>query len=386
MKVKLLIAMFLLLGIVMNIKGQEVKLDGVVYSINSYPDSEGSIVYEARLLEIEDKTTTQIVIASSVEYEGQTYPVTHIATTSVFTSCKNLVSVEVSAGSTSFCSENGVLFNKDKTELYVYPAAKQNDSYFIPEGVTLIQKYAFYGCTKLTSLRIPASIKWIGVAGQVGNFSNCSALTSIEVDPENPSYSSIDGVLFNKNGKILYVYPGGKQGNYMIPEGTLEIEGNAFECAGLTSVHFPLSLESLGSYVFYRCTALTDIYCRSEKPISTSDAPFSEEAYKNATLHIPLGCKSVYEAEKSWRFAHIVEEDPMVIGTNELLDDITYMDGILYLPENVPSNVFIYASNGNLIQTHIATAGNFDLSALSKGAYIIKVEIGKRMVSLKIIK
>ncbi|MDR1939831.1 MAG: leucine-rich repeat domain-containing protein [Clostridiales bacterium] len=93
-----------------------------------------------------------IEIPSSVESIGQ----------SVFRNCNSLVSIEVSVGNANYSSIDGVLFNKAITELILYPAGKEGNSYVIPSSVTGIGAYAFYYCTSLTSIEIPTGVTSIG--------------------------------------------------------------------------------------------------------------------------------------------------------------------------------------------------------------------------------
>jgi len=102
-----------------------------------------------------------------------------------------------------------------------------------------------------------------GVGGELGNygldliFDGCSKLTSINVDLNNPNYSSIDGVLFNKQMTILLFFPHGKEGNYNIPNSVIEIgEGAFFNCKQLTSVSFPDKLIRIGMFNFFFCSSI----------------------------------------------------------------------------------------------------------------------------------
>ena len=126
----------------------------------------------------------------------------------------------------------------------------------IPNSVTSIGSYAFSGCTSLTSVTIPSSATSIDTA-----FVDCSSLTSINVAEDNASYSSDDGVLFNKEKTKLIAYPGGKiASSYTIPNGVTSIGGCAFyNCTSLTSIEIPNGVTSIGSGAFYHCTSLTDI-------------------------------------------------------------------------------------------------------------------------------
>ena len=122
--------------------------------------------------------------------------------------------------------------------------------------VTSIWDYAFYGCTSLTSITIPKRITSIGF----GAFYGCTSLTAIEVDPANPSYSSLDGVLFNKTRTELIQFPGGKTGAYTIPNSVTSIGYMAFYgCTSLTSITIPNSVTSIGGCAFYGCTSLTSV-------------------------------------------------------------------------------------------------------------------------------
>lgn len=76
--------------------------------------------------------------------------------------------------------------------------------------VTSIEDSAFEDCDLLTSITIPDSVTSIGICA----FCSCNLLTGINVDAANQNYSSIDGVLFNKNATELICYPGGKSGLY----------------------------------------------------------------------------------------------------------------------------------------------------------------------------
>ncbi len=172
-----------------------------------------------------------------------------------FAKCTALTSFTVADGNPAFTAVDGVLFNKDKTALIQYPAASARTTYSIPDSVTTIRDYAFYGCDALTTVTIPASVTYIG------EFISCDALTSFAVAVDNPDYTAVDGVLFNKDMTTLIQYPIGKtQDTYAVPDSVTTIGYQAFwDCHALTTVTFPEGLTTIGAGAFEYCDALTDV-------------------------------------------------------------------------------------------------------------------------------
>ena len=126
----------------------------------------------------------------------------------------------------------------------------------IPEGVTSIGDYAFNDCNVLTSVTIPDSVTSIGENA----FSACNGLKSLNVGEGNEYYSSIDGVLFDKEATKLIRFPATYKGSYIIPDSVTTIGDSAFSgCSGLTDVTIPDSVTSIGSGAFSNCRSLTSI-------------------------------------------------------------------------------------------------------------------------------
>jgi hypothetical protein len=158
----------------------------------------------------------------------------------------------------------------------------------LPSTITSIGSYAFYGCTSLASVAVPSTVTNIGA----GAFGYCTSLTGITIS-NNPAYSSLDGVLFNKGQTLLIQYPAGRAGGYSVPSGVASIGEAAFSgCAGLTSVTIPASVASIGASAFLGCTGLASAYFQGNAP-ALGFAPFSGDT-QAAAYYLPG--KSGWEA------------------------------------------------------------------------------------------
>jgi len=123
--------------------------------------------------------------------------------------------------------------------------------------VTVIGFTAFYDCSSLTSITIPSSVISIKETAVY----DCSSLTSITVDNRNPSYTSVDGILFDKNIQTLIRYPQGRnQETYVIPSSITSIGNYSFSnCDNLSNITIPSSVRSIGDYAFTSCDSLTSV-------------------------------------------------------------------------------------------------------------------------------
>jgi hypothetical protein len=127
----------------------------------------------------------------------------------------------------------------------------------IPEGVKSIGRYALGGCIGLLSVTIPGSVTSLGQEVFIG----CTGLTSINVNINNSTYISVEGVLLNKTKDTLITYPIAKKGNtYTIPNSVKTIGAAAFEgCTGLMSVDIPNSVNIIENYAFVGCISLSSL-------------------------------------------------------------------------------------------------------------------------------
>ena len=163
---------------------------------------------------------------------------------SAFGDCTSLTAIDVTIGNKNYTSVNGVLFNKDKTELICYPAGKTDKSYIIPDSVISMGYSAFRSCVNLTRIIIPDSLTEIGINA----FRGCTSLTSITIPN---SVTSIGDWAFGGCTSLTSI---------TIPNSVTEIGWSAFSgCTSLTSITIPDSVTSIDEVVFYNCKSLKTV-------------------------------------------------------------------------------------------------------------------------------
>ena len=180
------------------------------------------------------KSLTSITIPDSVTKIG----------IGAFSDCTSLTAINVASENSNYVFVNGVLYNKDKTTIICYPAGKKGNNYKMPDGVTSIGDYAFYGCTSLTSITISDSVTSIGDSA----FGGCTSLTSITIPN---SVTSIGNNAFERCKSLTSI---------TIPDSVTQIDYYAFEgCTSLTSITIPDGVTKIANNTFSGCTSLATI-------------------------------------------------------------------------------------------------------------------------------
>ena len=148
-----------------------------------------------------------------------------------FSGC-NIKEFIVSEDNRVYSSLDGVLFNKDKTELVMYPKAKLSQNYVIPNSVTLVNEDAFGNCDNLTSITIGDNVARMNSLN-IGN-----KLIEYIVTENNTNYSSLDGVLFDKDKTDLIAYPTAKvSSSYIVPSSVIKIKKSVSFNSNLTTIN-----------------------------------------------------------------------------------------------------------------------------------------------------
>ena len=220
-----------------------------------------------------------------------------------FAACQRLKQFVVHKKNNYFSTTDGILMNHNKTTIVRYPPGKHATSYTIPEGIktiydsafslnenlvevtfpntlTTIETYAFDGCSKLREVKFPNSLMSIGNGAfylcyslvkaeipasvkSIGDYAfyGCEAMKDFVVSPQSSAYSSIDGILFNKDATVLIDYPAAKPyTEYVVPKSVKKIEKSVFSHnQTLTSIVLPDGLTSICDYAFSSCHNLSKI-------------------------------------------------------------------------------------------------------------------------------
>ena len=251
----------------------------------------------------------------------------------VFKNYDNLENIFVNAQNEDYCDIDGVLFSlnyetKAPYSLIVYPRAKSNTTYQIPEGINNLEFAAFYECSNLINLNVPKSIESFPVVGwwneKCWEYSN---IENINVSSENETYSSVDGVLFNKDKTELILYPAGKrQANYSIPETVNEISEGAFYTANnLKSIEIPDSVVSISEEAFDYAENLSDI------KISDSVSVIGDDAFDNTSWYDNQEDGVIYINKCLYEYKGLMPENT----------SISIKDGT----KSICDNAFSYCSN-----------------------------------------
>lgn len=214
----------------------------------------------------------------------------------------------------------------------------------IPFGIKTMGNQVFVGC-KMTSVTLPTSLESIGYACFTGvpiesihipasvndlyynPFSGCKSLKTITVDTNNTVYYSPEGsnavIMKNTMGLVVGckttviptdvkiidvgVFEDEVFETLDIPESVTILRDFSFRRAKIKNITIPKSVTLIGQYAFYGCKNLTDVTVNWEEPIAIEENVFSTRA--NVVLHVPLGCKTAYEAADVWKdFKEITDE------------------------------------------------------------------------------
>lgn len=252
----------------------------LIYYVWSSGKTELAVCYSGdTYTSVQDEYSGNVVIPPSVEYSGKTFPVTSIHV-SAFSGCSKVKSVFI-PGSVKYI------------EAAAFQGCSGLTSVTISQGVENIGQEAFSGCSSLISVTIPSSVTTIGNQPLI----NCSSLGSIKVESGNQKYDSRDNcnaLIEKSSGRLMAGCM-----NTIIPNSVLSIDSYAFAgCTGLLYINIPEKVGTIGSKAFTGCNNLIEVYCYSTTVPYASSNSFSNPS--NATLFVPSSSVAAYQAKTPW--------------------------------------------------------------------------------------
>ena len=170
------------------------------------------------------------------------------------------------AGEDDFTIEDGRLVEyKGEADKIVVPegvttlgegclSGKKMTEVVLPDSLEVIEDWVFSWSENLRTVTIPKNVKEIGIYV----FDGDSSLTAISVAAGNPSFKSVDGVLFDKAGELVLKFPEGKAtAGYQLPETVKIIGAGAFFATDLTSFTAGDNVEEIRCWSFSECEEMT---------------------------------------------------------------------------------------------------------------------------------
>ena len=294
----------------------------------------------------------------------------------------------------------------------------------IGENVAVIGSGAFDACISITNIIIPENVITIGI----GAFINCLNLEEFIVSEQNRNYSTIDGVLFNKDQTVLIAYPNAKSPVYTIPDGVFTIGSCAFNNCDLTDISIsssvttievlafkgtklsniiiPNQVTTIGDYAFGACSklkkviipnsdisfgdrifswnvALEEIHNLSPIPQSIGSSSFTYVDKSSCKLFVPKGALSDYQAADVWKeFKNIIELNGMsVISVNKENISVFPIKGGISINCDELTEVEIFSTTGQLVYQF--TFRGYKKIPLGEGLYIVCINGENKKIMVK---
>lgn len=250
----------------------------------------------------------------------------------IFAHCHKLINIPVNENNPNFISVDGIVFSKDQTKLVLYPAGRTDISYTIPDGVVEVLPSAFNASEDLVSITLSDSVTYFPESVT----DECHYIKNINVNVGNTTFSSINGVLFNKDQTVLKLYSHNRNENtYTIPSSVTSLGNYAFEDSyNLTSIVVPNTVTTIDRGAFDSCTNLLT----ATLPINITKIEDSifYNCEKLTNISIPEGVTSIgsYAFENCYNLASATLPSSLTIINESAFDDCRSLANIT-LPNNL---------------------------------------------------
>ena len=338
----------------------------------------------------------EILEPTAIEFSS-TLKVIHIPATvqkmeGAFISLYNLETLDVDSSNTQYETIKGVLFNKTRHSLLLYPSNRKDTSYSVPEGTLMIESEAFQNALILVDLKLPQSLLEIGseaftncrnlkvlripdnvtklgagfalecvgleivhlpdspVEVYSAPFEWCQSLTTFVLSDNHPTLSLIDGCLVRKKDKTLLCYPAGRTNrSYTVPSGIEIIGGRAFTGTDdLVELHIPEGVTTIQDTLF----SINDVARKVWLPASLTKFEVSNSQYQNITFVVIPGTYAENICQNlglNYEYATASTKNSTAINTNN--DTIVVHNSSD--PDSFTANWYGYSDDSSLDNTDI---------------------------------
>ncbi len=301
------------------------------------------------------KALKSIVIPDSVTSVGEF----------LFCGCKNLESVKLSANITSLGSN-------------FFSSCESLTEVIMPENILSMDSFIFTSCESLKSIELPSKLITIDRL----TFWGCGGVTEIKVNDNNPYFTDIDGVLFDKKCETLIRCPSGKVAESLcFPEGVKKIADYAFkECIGIKSIVIPEGVTYIGGYVFDECSGLVELTL--PESLKTINGVISDCSNLRTVNYNAISCNNrIFQDCYAIRYVNIGDKVKCI--PDRFIESSTSLT-TLTIPESVTSigkDAFYNCKNLNVVKYNPVNCAVTD-RVFYKCNRLENIAIGKKVESV----
>lgn len=281
---------------------------------------------------------------------------TQIIYKSSFADCDKLTSIDVAPGNEIYESLDGCLVERGTKALVCVPPGIIGE-FTVPSAIKVVSERAFYKCNNLTKVIVPECVTNVSVDAfqdclhlatidinvsgindvDVRNIEDsCPGLQNINIGSNCSNLSSVDGVVYDKAKDVLVCVPEGRQGELIVPKGTVTIGKYAFyNCEKLTTIDLPATVTSIyynwdrdrgESFAFQNNSALQKLIIRGTLSIANNYNNLGELDSDKVTVYVPYA--SIATVKKYFNGTIIPLDQPYTV-----VDFKTYIKGVSFKVE-----------------------------------------------------
>ncbi len=213
---------------------------------------------------------------------------------------------------------------------YIFSDCNELQYVTFSNGITKVQVKEggagrwFSECKKLKKLIIPKSLENMDFEGIC---ERNESLEAIEIDSDNQTFQSIDGIVYDKSRtKVLYC-PKGFNGELIIPDGVTSIEDAFGDCSKLENIRIPKSVTSIGAFAFIGCSKLETI-CIPKSVTSIGMAAFASSGLKSVVIPGSVENIDAYTFEGCKKLKKVIIKDGVKTIKNAAFENCTGLTDI----------------------------------------------------------